>query len=50
MKSRSLLFLSGWVVLGLTLLSLSISCIIPRGEGHRGGWHGGGGGQWHERG
>jgi len=47
MKSRSLLFLSGWVVLSLTLLGLTISCIVPEGYGHR-GWHEGG--EWHERG
>jgi hypothetical protein len=48
MRSHRFVMVSGWVILGLTLIGLSVSCIVPEGEGHRGQWHGGG--EWHERG
>jgi hypothetical protein len=54
MDPRRLLLASGWVVLGLALLGMTISCIFPDqrrgGWGGGGGWHDGRGGGWHERG
>jgi hypothetical protein len=46
-RSHRLVTLSGWVILSLTLIGLTVSCIVPEG-GRRGGWHGDG--EWHERG
>jgi hypothetical protein len=51
MKSHCLFRLTGWAVLSLALLGLSVSCIMPGGwGGRRGGWGGGERGGWHQRG
>jgi hypothetical protein len=41
MKARSFFLMSGWAVLSVLLLSLTVSCIFPDGGGRRGGggWH-----------